>query len=305
MMLKIKSNKWARLKLLLLLPLGTFTVFAFARPEVNEPLTSLAVYESTNILRDIKMAEKAIILQEPKTQQQKEKIKTNRHKYNYYLVDGQKVSIEEYEKIKENSLDIMISEYIPFAKGKVITVLGIFDSGEKDGYTRGQTYMREMFIDGKVPDRSHVYFIVNDVKYSYEEGWNKSSGVRYKTLEEAKKHSKNPIKCQIVSKDGSQSSPVFYTVQFSPPVISPDNKDKKGTPPPPPVKATKQSGEKKTVKFTPPVIQSDTAPKRKVVFVPPPPPVKATKQGEEKKTVKFTPPVIKKDNPKSAQKKTD
>lgn len=298
MMLKEKSNKWARLRLLLLLPLGTLTVFAFARPEVTEPINSIIEYESTKILPEI---EKNV--QKTETQQQKEKIKTNRYKYNYYLVDGQKVSIDEYEKIKENSLDIMTSEYIPFAKGKVITVLGVFDSGEKDGYTRGQTYMREMFVDGKAPDRSHVYFIVNDVKYSYEEGWNKSSGVKYKTLEEAKKHSKNPIKCQIVSKDGNQSSAVFYTVPFTPPIISADSKEKKNTSPS--EKVAKQSGSKKTVKFAPPVIQSDTAPKRKVVFVPPAPPVKTTKQSGEKKTVKFAPPVIKKDNPKSAQKKTN
>lgn len=58
MMLKIRSNKWARLKLLLLLPLGTLTVFAFARPEVNEPLSSLVEYESTNILSDTKISEK-------------------------------------------------------------------------------------------------------------------------------------------------------------------------------------------------------------------------------------------------------
>lgn len=48
MMLKEKSNKWARLKLLLLLPLGILTVYAFARPSVNEPLSTLINYESTN-----------------------------------------------------------------------------------------------------------------------------------------------------------------------------------------------------------------------------------------------------------------
>ncbi|WP_108821675.1 M56 family metallopeptidase [Dysgonomonas sp. Marseille-P4361] len=47
MMLKEKSSKWARLKLLLLLPLGALTVFAFARPEANELASSSADYEST------------------------------------------------------------------------------------------------------------------------------------------------------------------------------------------------------------------------------------------------------------------
>jgi len=61
MMLKIRSNKWARLKLLMLLPLGTITVFAFARPNVNEPLSSLVEYESTNILSDIKIPGEEVI----------------------------------------------------------------------------------------------------------------------------------------------------------------------------------------------------------------------------------------------------
>ncbi len=48
MMLKEKSNKWARLKLLLLLPVASLTVYAFARPEVSESLDSITHYESTN-----------------------------------------------------------------------------------------------------------------------------------------------------------------------------------------------------------------------------------------------------------------
>lgn len=47
MMLKEKSSKWARLKLLLLLPLGALAVLAFARPEVNEPPSSSVDNEST------------------------------------------------------------------------------------------------------------------------------------------------------------------------------------------------------------------------------------------------------------------
>lgn len=47
MMLKEKSSKWARLKLLLLLPLGALAVLAFARPEVNEPASSPVDNEST------------------------------------------------------------------------------------------------------------------------------------------------------------------------------------------------------------------------------------------------------------------
>ena len=43
MMLKEKSNKWARLKLLLLLPLGALSLYAFARPEAKQLPESLSV----------------------------------------------------------------------------------------------------------------------------------------------------------------------------------------------------------------------------------------------------------------------
>lgn len=65
MMLKEKSNKWARLKLLLLLPLGTLTVFAFARPDVNEPLSSLVKYESTDNLSDVEISEMEVVMSVP------------------------------------------------------------------------------------------------------------------------------------------------------------------------------------------------------------------------------------------------
>ncbi|MDH6307742.1 murein DD-endopeptidase MepM/ murein hydrolase activator NlpD [Dysgonomonas sp. PFB1-18] len=48
MMLKEKSNKWAQLKLLLLLPIVSLTAYAFARPEVRESLDSITHHESTN-----------------------------------------------------------------------------------------------------------------------------------------------------------------------------------------------------------------------------------------------------------------
>ena len=41
MMLKGKSNNWARLKLLLLVPVGLIVLNAFARPEVNRQLETL------------------------------------------------------------------------------------------------------------------------------------------------------------------------------------------------------------------------------------------------------------------------
>lgn len=198
MMLKQKSNKWARLKLLLLLPLGILTVYAFARPEVNEPLSSLINYESTNNLQKTKISENA-------HEDYQKKGRSDNYNPAYYTVDGVKATDAEYKELKANSVDIMEPEYVPFAKGKVIKIQGVFNTGMKS-----PEYFREMFIDGKSPDRSHVYLAVNGTKYEYEEG--------RKKLEIRKPMDpKKPFKCQIISKDGSKSSPVFDVFRFAPP----------------------------------------------------------------------------------------
>lgn len=49
MMLKEKSNKWARLKLALLAPAAICALAAFARPDVNRQLKSLTMHEDTTI----------------------------------------------------------------------------------------------------------------------------------------------------------------------------------------------------------------------------------------------------------------
>lgn len=49
MMLKDKSNSWARLKLLLLVPVAACTLAAFARPDMNRKLEQLVRNESTEI----------------------------------------------------------------------------------------------------------------------------------------------------------------------------------------------------------------------------------------------------------------
>lgn len=49
MMLKEKSNKWARLKLALLAPAAVCALAAFARPDVNRQWESLTVHEDTTI----------------------------------------------------------------------------------------------------------------------------------------------------------------------------------------------------------------------------------------------------------------
>lgn len=49
MMLKEKSNKWARLKLVLFVPVAACAMVAFARPDVNRQLEQLAAHEGTTI----------------------------------------------------------------------------------------------------------------------------------------------------------------------------------------------------------------------------------------------------------------
>lgn len=49
MMLKEKSNKWARLKLVLFVPVAACALVAFARPDVNRQLELLTVHEGTTI----------------------------------------------------------------------------------------------------------------------------------------------------------------------------------------------------------------------------------------------------------------
>lgn len=49
MMLKEKSNSWARLKLVLLIPVAACSMLAFARPDVNRELTNLVQSEGTTI----------------------------------------------------------------------------------------------------------------------------------------------------------------------------------------------------------------------------------------------------------------
>lgn len=358
MMLKEKSSKWARLKLLLLLPLGTLAVLAFARPEVNEPASPSTDYESTinsgeneivqsplqkdnpqkqkviyarmgdkgevlyaypaaydeakegekpihdkfvkytvagkeytqeefeklingkvfvenkediksgetdamefycttqkglktptwymvkvkegttwkdleneykakesNRLKSIVNFTPPVIIPDNNGTQQK-KAKPNYYKYTEYEVDGKIISLAEYEKLKANSLEILHEEYIPFAKGKVVKITGVFNTGKKADHSS----YREMFVDGKAPDRSHVEFIINDVMYNYAEGSKRASGVKYATLEDAKKarpaNSALIKTCQIRSKDGSRSSKVFYVVSFVPPVIKKDTDNK-------------------------------------------------------------------------------
>ncbi|GAB6120887.1 hypothetical protein JCM30204_20360 [Dysgonomonas termitidis] len=216
MMLKEKSNKWARLKLLLLLPLGVLTVYAFARPSVNEPLSSLINYESTNILEITKITGGS-------GEDYQEKQKPDNYNPAYYTVDGVRVSDAEYKDLKANSISLIEPQYIPFAKGKVVKVQGVFNTG-----LLSPVYLREMFVDGKAPDRSHVYYVIDGVKNEYDGTVYKVTGDAYLNRPDAEKKSETQggkvVECQFVAKDGSKSSDVWYVshIKFTPP------------PPPPP-----------------------------------------------------------------------
>lgn len=61
MMLKEKSNKWARLKLLLVLPLGILSVYAFARSEVDNQLSNFTESEITKNLSEQEFIENTVL----------------------------------------------------------------------------------------------------------------------------------------------------------------------------------------------------------------------------------------------------
>lgn len=63
-----KSNKWARWKLVLLLPVAACTLYAFARPDVNRQFEQLIPSESTTIPQDNKQIPAEMISSELNTQ---------------------------------------------------------------------------------------------------------------------------------------------------------------------------------------------------------------------------------------------
>ncbi|GHV39950.1 hypothetical protein FACS1894179_05690 [Bacteroidia bacterium] len=75
MMLKNESKKWARLKLLLALPLATLAVYAFARPAMN-PLLDVPANKSTEILPEIKSVQSKLDVKQdnPATKQDKREL---------------------------------------------------------------------------------------------------------------------------------------------------------------------------------------------------------------------------------------
>jgi hypothetical protein len=236
-MLKEKSSQWARLKLLLLLPFGILSVYAFARTQmnvpVNEPTDLFTAYESNHFFQETQETTKINEPDEPKPpallQQKPDYIP------DYYLVDGEKCSIEQYNELVRNSIRLDDMQYMPFVKGKIVNIQIVYTTGLKS-----LEYYREMYVDGKRPGRSHVYFVIDGVKNEYNgqlwrahtvkndyngQFWELSARI-FSDKDKAESYIKQhdlqhggirAVECQFVAKDGSQSSEVWYSLIIPPP----------------------------------------------------------------------------------------
>jgi len=230
MMLKERSNRWARLKLLILLPFGVLTVYAFARTQVNVPDSG---YESNHFFQETQKVMEKNERQDPElsapVKQKPDYIPA------YYLVDGEKMTIEQYGELVKNSIRLDDMQYMPFAKGKTVKIQIVYTTGLKS-----LEYYREMNVAGKRPGRSHVYIVIDGVKNEYNgQLWrthtvkNDSNGQYWELsprMFSSKIEADNYIKqndylklgiksveFQFVTKDGSQSSKVWYSFIIPPP----------------------------------------------------------------------------------------
>ncbi len=73
MMLKEKSNKWAKLKLMLLFPAITTCMYAFAQPAVSNLITTVSIGEITNILPKERKSEGQVYQDSKETLERKSK----------------------------------------------------------------------------------------------------------------------------------------------------------------------------------------------------------------------------------------
>ena len=174
MMLKEKSNKWARLKLLLLLPLGILTVYAFARPSVNEPLSTLINYESTNNFQ-----KKKEVPPPPPPLNTKQQSKSNTPPPPPPLQNFQKGAVNM--KQQRDSVSKVLSEYIDNTGCKSETRIGnpptgkfevIMMSDARDLENKTTVFPRSFNkkADGYKSGYLRIYwYVIDGKKYS----WNK------------------------------------------------------------------------------------------------------------------------------------
>ena len=97
MMIKKKSNPWARLKYLYLLPVATFAVVAFARPEISERMEEIS---------NVKVREFTL---NPKAKEGKsvEKLETMSQKSSLVIVDGVKRNMSALKQIPPQTIASM------------------------------------------------------------------------------------------------------------------------------------------------------------------------------------------------------
>ena len=65
MMLKEKSNPWARLKYLYVLPLAAIAVTAFARPEISETMEEISVAKVNDLAAIVEKKSEENVVKEP------------------------------------------------------------------------------------------------------------------------------------------------------------------------------------------------------------------------------------------------
>lgn len=111
MMLKNESKKWARLKLLLALPLVTLAVYTFARPAMN-PLLDVPANKSTEILPETKSVQNELDIKQdnPVTKQAKRDLvvmsmKGDDGKWAYCFPVSYDISIKNRDGIKTYIVD--------------------------------------------------------------------------------------------------------------------------------------------------------------------------------------------------------
>jgi beta-lactamase regulating signal transducer with metallopeptidase domain len=79
MMLKEKSNKWAKLKLVLLFPAITICMYAFAQPAVSNLITTVSIGENTNILPKERKSEGQVFQDSKETLEKKNRNASKRN----------------------------------------------------------------------------------------------------------------------------------------------------------------------------------------------------------------------------------
>lgn len=203
MMLREKSNKWARLKLLLLLPLGALTVFAFARPEVNEPLSSLVDYESTNILQKTKIAEEPITLNELKQKPSKEITSTKLQR------DSLSKAVTDY--IDKNGYKSEARIGVP-SQGKFkIMSLSYTGDGDIKSTVFPESYSKK--ADPKDSDYLRIYwYVIDGKKYSWNKFMDKCRfGKVFLERNKIKPEDGNIMEMYGITTDGAKT-PTFYMV---------------------------------------------------------------------------------------------